>query len=269
MMKKGKRTCEYLKEVRQRVARENGIPLDTRECTHEGDCRGTCPYCEAEVRYIEQELSKRQSLGKAVTIAGIAVSSMMMGSCHLPQTRGETEQPKLASENSAQQISEENTGQEAQKPAPGQVDTIEMVLGLSPIDTAPNNCTKKPKQDLIIDEGWDWETEGIIEIEDPGVAVEAHEWYPSIEGTPAQWLKSRLSTPLDFLYNAKYYNAYIVLIISETGEVKDVVFQPKEESLSANEQAFRAEATKILKGMPKWRGGHTAASYEIPLRDLR
>lgn len=268
-MKKGKRTCEFLKEVRQRVARENGIPLDTRECTHEGDCRGTCPYCEAEVRYIEQELSKRQSLGKAVTIAGIAVSSMMMGSCHLPQTRGETEQPKLASENSAQQISEETTGQEAQKPAPGQVDTIEMVLGLSPIDTAPNNCTKKPKQDLIIDEGWDWETEGIIEIEDPGVAVEAHEWYPSIVGTPAQWLKSRLSTPLDFLYNAKYYNAYIVLIISENGEVKDVLFQPKEESLSAKEQAFRAEATKILKGMPKWGGGHKAASYEIPLRDLR
>ena len=268
MMKKGKRTCEYLKEVRQRVARENGIPLDTRECTHEGDCRGTCPYCEAEVRYIEQELSKRQSLGKAVTIAGIAVSSMMMGSCHLPQTRGEMEQPKPASENTAQQISEETTGQEAQKPAPDQADTIEMVLGLCPTDTAPNKCTQEPKQDPIIDAGWDWETEGIIE--DPSFNnVETHEWYPSIEGTPAQWLKSRLSTPLDFLYNAKYYNAYIVLIISETGEVKDVVFQPKEESLSANEQAFRAEATKILKGMPKWRGGHTAASYEIPLRDLR
>ena len=27
MMKKGKRTCEYLKEVRQRVERENEIPL--------------------------------------------------------------------------------------------------------------------------------------------------------------------------------------------------------------------------------------------------
>lgn len=268
-MKKGKRTCEFLKEVRQRVARENGIPLDTSECTHEGDCQGTCPYCEAEVRYIEQELSKRQSLGKAVTIAGIAVSTMMMGSCNLPQTRGEMEQPKTASETTDQQATEESTGQETQKPVPDQADTIEMTLGLVPIDTPPNTCTQNPEQDIIIDEFGDYDYEGIIVDPEVEVGQEAHEWYPSIVGTPAQWLKSRLSTPLDFLYNAKYYNAYIVLIISENGEVKDVLFQPKEESLSAKEQAFRAEATKILKGMPKWGGGHKAASYEIPLRDLR
>ena len=85
-MKRGKRTCEILKEVRRKVAQENDIPLVERECTHEGDCRGTCPYCEAEVRYLERELSKRRALGKAVTVAGIAVSSMMMGACHSPKT---------------------------------------------------------------------------------------------------------------------------------------------------------------------------------------
>jgi TonB family protein len=85
-MKRGKRTCEILKDVRRKVAQENGIPLVERECTHEGDCRGTCPYCESEVRYLERELSKRRALGKAVAVAGIAVSSMMMGACHSPKT---------------------------------------------------------------------------------------------------------------------------------------------------------------------------------------
>jgi TonB family protein len=85
-MKRGKRTCEILKDVRRKIAQENDIPLVERECTHEGDCRGTCPYCESEVRYLERELSKRRALGKAVTVAGIAVSTMMMGACHSPKT---------------------------------------------------------------------------------------------------------------------------------------------------------------------------------------
>ena len=85
-MKRGKRTCEILKDVRRKIAQKNDIALVERECTHEGDCRGTCPYCESEVRYLERELSKRRALGKAVTVAGIAVSSIMMGACHSPKT---------------------------------------------------------------------------------------------------------------------------------------------------------------------------------------
>ncbi|MBQ7489396.1 MAG: hypothetical protein IJT51_02620 [Bacteroidales bacterium] len=89
-MKRGKQTCEYLKSVRRKVAMENDIPLVERECTHEGDCRGTCPYCEAEVRYLEKELRKRSQLGKAVTVAGIALGSLAMTSCQ-PQVVGDVE----------------------------------------------------------------------------------------------------------------------------------------------------------------------------------
>ena len=65
-MSRGKTTCKVLKEVRRKIADANGIPLQERECTHTGDCAGTCPYCESEVRYLERELSKRKSLGKAL-----------------------------------------------------------------------------------------------------------------------------------------------------------------------------------------------------------
>ena len=77
-MSRGKSTCKVLKEVRRKVADANGIPLQERECTHTGDCAGTCPYCESEVRYLERELSKRRALGKAVAVAGIALSAVSM-----------------------------------------------------------------------------------------------------------------------------------------------------------------------------------------------
>ncbi|MBO6080524.1 MAG: hypothetical protein J6P54_06135 [Bacteroidales bacterium] len=80
-MSRGKTTCKMLKEVRRKIADANDIPLEERECTHKGDCAGTCPYCEAEVRYLERELSKRKSLGKAVAVAGIALSAVAMASC--------------------------------------------------------------------------------------------------------------------------------------------------------------------------------------------
>ena len=71
---KGKERCRILKEIRQRIADENGIEFVTSECKHKGDCRGTCPKCESEVIYLERELAKRQRLGKSIAVAGIAAT---------------------------------------------------------------------------------------------------------------------------------------------------------------------------------------------------
>ena len=84
-MSRGKSTCKVLKEVRRKIADANGIPLQERECTHTGDCVGTCPYCESEMRYLERELSKRKSLGKAVAVAGIALSTVTMAGCAISE----------------------------------------------------------------------------------------------------------------------------------------------------------------------------------------
>ncbi len=72
-MAKGKQTCKILKEIRKQIAAENDIKLVIEECTYQGDCRGTCPKCEAEVRYLERELEKRQRMGKAAMVAGLSV----------------------------------------------------------------------------------------------------------------------------------------------------------------------------------------------------
>ena len=71
-MAKGKSTCKLLKDIRQQIADANGISYRPKECQHKGDCAGTCPACEAEIRYLERELKARKGNGFGMKVAGIA-----------------------------------------------------------------------------------------------------------------------------------------------------------------------------------------------------
>ena len=85
-MTHGKNICNQLKEVRKRIAEENDIPLEIEECTYKGECRGTCPRCEAEVRYLENALADRLRLGKVATVAGLALGLAATAQAQAPQT---------------------------------------------------------------------------------------------------------------------------------------------------------------------------------------
>ena len=71
-MAKGKSTCNLLKDIRQQIADANGISYQPKECHHKGDCAGTCPACEEEIRYLERELKARKGNGFGMKVAGIA-----------------------------------------------------------------------------------------------------------------------------------------------------------------------------------------------------
>ena len=77
-MKRGKQTCRILKEIRRQIAEVNDIEFITSDCQYQGDCLGTCPKCEAEVRYLEQQLERKRMAGKAITILGISAGVMTM-----------------------------------------------------------------------------------------------------------------------------------------------------------------------------------------------
>ncbi len=70
----GKEKCKILKEIRKDIAKANSIPLNIPECTHKGDCKGTCPRCEAEVKYLEKKLAERKKRGFKIAVAGISAS---------------------------------------------------------------------------------------------------------------------------------------------------------------------------------------------------
>ena len=78
-MQRGKYKCKQLKAVRKRIADENGIPLEQKECTYDGPCRGTCPHCEAEMKYIEKALTERIRLGRIATVAGLSLGLAACG----------------------------------------------------------------------------------------------------------------------------------------------------------------------------------------------
>ncbi len=68
---KGRDKCELLNEIRQKIADENNIEFTIYDCTFEGDCTGTCPKCESELKYLESELEKKQNAGEKINLKNI------------------------------------------------------------------------------------------------------------------------------------------------------------------------------------------------------
>lgn len=72
-MTRGRNICNTLKAIRKQIADANGIEYSPEECHFRGECRGTCPRCEQDVRDLEQKLKIRQMAGKAIKVAGVAL----------------------------------------------------------------------------------------------------------------------------------------------------------------------------------------------------
>lgn len=104
-MERGKQVCKILKDIRKQIAEENDIEFITSECKHQGDCAGTCPKCEAELKCLESQLARRSASGLPARLAGIAIGFaavapaftscdwMTKGDMVPPQVDGEMELP--------------------------------------------------------------------------------------------------------------------------------------------------------------------------------
>ena len=68
----GKQKCEALKAIRKQIADLNNIQYVPCECTHTGECMGTCPTCERERQYIEEQLSIKKRKGNVLKVMGVA-----------------------------------------------------------------------------------------------------------------------------------------------------------------------------------------------------
>jgi hypothetical protein len=132
----GKSKCKVLKDIRKKIAEANDIAYITSECKYQGDCSGTCPKCEAEVRYLEEELAKRKNLGKIVAVAGIAATLVVASAgCDLT----------IPNQTAGAPLSQETTYQT--QPATTQPSTTEPVPGEVPVDE-----TTQPFDDVLFGE---------------------------------------------------------------------------------------------------------------------
>lgn len=226
-MNPGKNKCEYLKEIRKRIATENGIPLEQRECTFKGECPGTCPFCEAELRYLEKELHRRKSLGKAVTVAGIALSSVMLF-------------PACGPENTLQ-------GEPELPPEP---DTTLTVSDTVPADTVAEKVPPPPTSfifpdDVIVGE--------LVEYSDLG--------FPPEYGTPQQWFNNQLQDSGLQAKIKEYVHDAVSLKYStdDKGFVESVsVYGLPTDSVG---REIKEELKAILFNMPQWDTAKTESSF--------
>ena len=217
-MNPGKNRCEYLKEVRQRIAKENDITLEPRECTFEGECSGICPFCEAEMRYLEKELHRRKSLGKAVTVAGIALSSVMLFPACGPKNALQSE-PEL----------------------PSEPDTTLTVTDTVPPDTVAEKVSQSSDlpispYEVIVGE--------LVEYSDLG--------FPPEYGTPQQWFNNQLQ---DSALRAKIRDhvqkeVSLEYTTNDNGFVKDVWIHGLPTDSVGKE--IKEELKAILFNMPQW-----------------
>ena len=58
-MNNGKEKCEILKRIRKYIAEKYGLDYTPSECTHKGDCSGSCPKCDSELQELQRQLDER------------------------------------------------------------------------------------------------------------------------------------------------------------------------------------------------------------------
>lgn len=73
MATRGRNICNTLKAIRKQIADANEIDYSPEECHFKGECKGTCPKCEQDVKDLEYELRLRQMAGKTIKVAGVAL----------------------------------------------------------------------------------------------------------------------------------------------------------------------------------------------------
>ena len=263
-MNKGKVTCEVLKKIRKQIADQNGIDYQTRECTFEGECRGTCPVCESEIHYLESEIVKKKYLGKAVVLAGLSVGLISgMTGCG----------------NESNKISKEEKTKELQKVSTREVDTLSY---------QSSTKTQKEKNDILIklpdcitvgeidpyiflDSIQKSDTiENILEGYIPNITdstsyfVEQMPEFPGGKDSLNQFLLNEIKFPA---IGEKNINGTVLIefIIEKDGQVSNV------KVLHSVYPEFDAEAIRVIRSFPKWipgkhNGKPARVKQQIPIR---
>lgn len=248
-MAKGKQTCKILKEIRKQIAEENDIELVISECTYQGDCKGTCPKCEAEVRYLERELEKRQRMGKAAIFAGMTIGTAITAAgCGplAPTPNGMMENPR---------------------------DTIVAA------DTFRNDSVEKPvllEGDVLAPEPDSLEedgevTEGFVvpwrdESDEPEVYMIVDEMpeFPGGDTSLVQFIADNTKYPAEAKEKGIKGPVFVNFIVEPDGSVSDI------RVVRGIGGGCDEEAVRVVESMPKWKPGMqngevVRVSYNVPV----
>ncbi len=261
-MRRGKDICKQLKAVRKRIAEENGISLELPwrggdgeracigdECNYDGPCRGTCPRCEAEVRYLEQRLTDHLRRGRVATVAGL---SLGLAACGGQST--EHSSPLLTTDDSLRPV---------EIPASDSIDYPESTLaGLMPLDENPiEESPEEPPQlpsVIITDDDDDELTEGGI-----FVIVEEEASFPGGEDSLQAFIQKNLTYPEEARLSNITGTVYATFMVKKDGSIAN----PR--ILQDIGGGCGDEVLRLLESMPRWKPARQRAKiveawYTLP-----
>ena len=268
-MARGKQTCKILKEIRKQIAAENDIELIVSECTYQGDCKGTCPKCEAEVRYLERELEKRQRMGKAAVFAGMTIgTAITTAGCGplAPTPNGMMENPRdtiVATDTIRNDSVEEPILLEGDVLAP-LPDTLELYGKSAGKNDEIIEMEGRVEFNVSTNESYVFEPE---EDEDrPGVyvVVEQMPEFPGGDKELYQFIADNIKYPAEAKEEGLKGRVFVNFIVEPDGSVSDI------RVLRGIGGGCDEEAVRVVESMPKFKPGMqngeaVRVSYTVPV----
>lgn len=268
----GKKVCASLKQVRKQIADANGIPYEVTECQHQGNCKGTCPKCESELRYIENQLSLRRAAGMAVSIVGLSLGvAATFASCSAPQPAG----PSQSSESVQPVPPSTQAEYEGEIIFDGDVcaPESEPVQDPNPSD----QCIIEDNFELLAG-GEDVEIDGMVTKEDygpyeeeegdtdvfMGIVVEPEPEFPGGTDSLMAFIKKNLRYPEILTESCIQGRVTLSFVVEEDGSITDI------QEMRSPSEYLTEEAIRVVKLMPKWtpakqRGQAVRVKYMLPI----
>ena len=287
-MTRGKSICNVLKTIRKQIADANEIKYEPHECHHQGECRGTCPACEAEVRYIERQLDIRQQLGKAAVVVGISAGLSALTACGSKSKKVEEQELVSLAEGKVRVESPVHLDGDVEYQSPVDTTIIEKAPETIRKHTAPFEAPKKEKQDSTVPEVTSGMVD-IIEVPEPPTAgevpyttlpyninpedldenmvfdvVEQMPVFPGGSEALMNYLAENITYPKECEDVCVQGRVIITFIVEKDGSISD------EKVKKSVYKPFDEEALRVVNGMPKWipgmmNGKPMRVRYTIPV----
>jgi len=266
-MTKGKRICGVLKTIRKQVADANEIKYEPRECNHQGECRGTCPACEAEVRYIEQQLNIRRQLGKAVAIVGISAGLSALTGCGVKAKKADSISDEKSKLTDGKMMVEKVETVDGDVEYRSPVDTVIVEKDMATIKkrTAPFQ-TPAPQHEEEDMAGYDEVigSTGVVEVEpvpipNPGyLAPDTTKVYDVVEQMPSfpggqqklmEYLSENTHYPKECKEIGVQGRVIVSFVVERDGSISGVKI------IRCLDPLMDVEAGRVISSMPKWNPG--------------
>ena len=283
-MTRGKKTCKILKEIRTQIAEKNDIEYVTSECGFQGECKGTCPKCEEEVRYLENELRKRQQLGKVVTIAGISLGvAGTFAACGNSVQQSDEKNSQVEDSVKVAQHSSVSINTDSITPVPPPVlgtisdyTTVGIILQNDGCDinhkTVLDSDLIEGKMPTLIDSvappappTIEIPTVGGIEDELPLRFPEIKAEYPGGMQALLKFINNNFNYPQE-AFDAGFQGTVIIgFVVKADGTIDDV------KVLKKVHPSLEQEAIRVVKSMPKWKpassdGVAVSSYFQLPVQ---